>query len=484
MTTTRVRSLRLTAADDGLVARGRFLVEDALRTMSLGVPSGATVAIRRIALGVIASGAAPSSIARTLESQLRELLSRAVPGESPQAEAADLVWFNDRVSVRLAAAQQLAQGRMLTAWYWPSVLPALHGSTDLSAQTHAVLSVEGEATEEGLGERVLLATTLAERGLLRPLLELVPDARLVLLDDRSAPTRRREDSDSARGPAPLDGVSALGRLLVELVHRLGPHDRRSRWVGEVLALRSRHGGAASGDLAREASRVIAAAQLASPLVARRMGAADRPAVLDTSLPVRQHRGAEGHNPLAPSGAAEASSGSTTTRHTNRSPPTGSELAPMVDDVRPAAFDRAPVTQWASLFFLVNAFTRLRIAEWWVSSGPDTGHPCHRLMRHIAARLGIEATDPVFAVLGGQGAVDPEGDRWWRVIRAWLRRTTTLRALELAKGRGTVHVTATHLDVTLPFRSIDVRVRRAGLDLDPGWVPWLERAVAFRYAERL
>ena len=33
-------------------------------------------------------------------------------------------------------------------------------------------------------------------------------------------------------------------------------------------------------------------------------------------------------------------------------------------------------------------------------------------------------------------------------------------------------------VRLPMERIDPRVRRAGLDRDPGWVPWLDRSVRF------
>ena len=46
------------------------------------------------------------------------------------------------------------------------------------------------------------------------------------------------------------------------------------------------------------------------------------------------------------------------------------------------------------------------------------------------------------------------------------------------------LTPTHADVCAGLRAIDLRVRRAGLDIDPGWVPWLGRVVAFRYEARL
>jgi hypothetical protein len=32
------------------------------------------------------------------------------------------------------------------------------------------------------------------------------------------------------------------------------------------------------------------------------------------------------------------------------------------------------------------------------------------------------------------------------------------------------------------RRADVRIRKAGLDLDPGWVPWLGRVLSFHYVD--
>lgn len=41
-------------------------------------------------------------------------------------------------------------------------------------------------------------------------------------------------------------------------------------------------------------------------------------------------------------------------------------------------------------------------------------------------------------------------------------------------------TATHLDFDLMATTVDLALRLAGLDLDPGWVPWLGRVVRFHY----
>jgi hypothetical protein len=50
---------------------------------------------------------------------------------------------------------------------------------------------------------------------------------------------------------------------------------------------------------------------------------------------------------------------------------------------------------------------------------------------------------------------------------------------LAK-RGYVRLRARHMDVVLKAEDVDFDVRRAGLDRDPGWLPWLQRTVRFIY----
>ena len=37
-----------------------------------------------------------------------------------------------------------------------------------------------------------------------------------------------------------------------------------------------------------------------------------------------------------------------------------------------------------------------------------------------------------------------------------------------------------IDVTLPMSAVDLRIRRAGLDIDPGYLPWFGRVVHFHY----
>ena len=70
--------------------------------------------------------------------------------------------------------------------------------------------------------------------------------------------------------------------------------------------------------------------------------------------------------------------------------------------------------------------------------------------------------------------------WTSAMRRWCRRFAAMGLRELVSKPGRLTVTRTHVDVAFDHRLIDIRVRKAGLDLDPGWVPWFGRVVHFHY----
>ena len=72
------------------------------------------------------------------------------------------------------------------------------------------------------------------------------------------------------------------------------------------------------------------------------------------------------------------------------------------------------------------------------------------------------------------------DTWVIALRRRLRIDSGLALGELVRRPGRVSFTSTHLDVTLDLNDADLRVRKAGLDLDPGWLPWFGKVVRFHY----
>jgi len=87
-----------------------------------------------------------------------------------------------------------------------------------------------------------------------------------------------------------------------------------------------------------------------------------------------------------------------------------------------------------------------------------------------------------ALAPGETDVDLLTAAWLSAIRRWSRRYAGMGLGTLARRPGRVVATPTHVDVELAHRDADVRIRRAGLDLDPGWVPWLGRVVRFHYRD--
>jgi len=134
----------------------------------------------------------------------------------------------------------------------------------------------------------------------------------------------------------------------------------------------------------------------------------------------------------------------------------------------------------------------------------------RLLRRLAAHAGIAGDDPIVlwvdSVAGGppDPAPLPCPASWWpsnfrasrdtapieslvRVwylaVRRWCWRQARLGVRDIVMRPGVFSVNRTDLDVSLPLDEADVRIRRIGLDLDPGWLPWFGRVVRFHYRSR-
>jgi hypothetical protein len=70
--------------------------------------------------------------------------------------------------------------------------------------------------------------------------------------------------------------------------------------------------------------------------------------------------------------------------------------------------------------------------------------------------------------------------WLTAVSRWCHRFTSLALPDLVNRPGQVAATRTHIDVFFDLQQMDIDVRRAGLDFDPGWVAWLGRVIYFHY----
>jgi hypothetical protein len=142
---------------------------------------------------------------------------------------------------------------------------------------------------------------------------------------------------------------------------------------------------------------------------------------------------------------------------------------------------------AGLFFLLPVLAHAGLPAF-LEERPhllDAGFPA-RFLDHMARRLGAVPDDPVRqALLAADGEIDGEAAllKDWRIaVRRWCRLRARIGLFDLICRPGLVIASRTHVDVFFDPRFVEMRVRRAGLDLDPGWVPWLGRVVLFHYEQ--
>lgn len=112
-------------------------------------------------------------------------------------------------------------------------------------------------------------------------------------------------------------------------------------------------------------------------------------------------------------------------------------------------------------------------------------------RRLLALWHGRAPEPVRALLAqatlARGPALPEQpdldlliSAWLVALRRWCRRYAGLGLADLVRRPGRIAATRSHLDIMFDHRLVDLRVRRAGLDIDPGWLPWFGRVVLFHY----
>ncbi len=583
----RVRQVKLAAASAALVRRGAVLLEDALRTASLpDAPGGRVLVIRQLSLGTIHADRSPAALSLVVEQRVREVARLAVHARSQSAATAQAVYFRDELEPFVLLATRLAQGLPLDAWFWRLAVPGLHPGMSRDDALRLALA-SALRTELGHAAAVTLVSELHALGALAPLLGALrwQDGPALArawwghLPSRPAPRLPLDDV----GPA--EQVSGpLQRTLARWARTWGAGDARALWLAAVALCTHMPSRVAAPNLPARAWRVLGALQ-ASPT-----------AHLPTSRESPEEAPPEPDTPTAPADtgvvpgiaasshpSVQARSGAPTSDNVTKpldatpASPAGVSAAPQtrVRHVR-ADTDEAPgdtgatpqdarqrdVTEEAlptvagGLLFLVPMLNALGLGEF-LADHPalaEFGIP-ERLLCHVAERLGVPSTDPLFRVLQeaaagplpepspfvlpvrfqtGVGArapfrlvreptgrcvafdartrvplastshgeaLPPPFDRCLTTPLAhrlpWDDANLMLRAALLAVGRvtrrlahmglralvlrpGCLVATRTHLDIVFAASQADIRIRRAGLDINPGWVPWLARVIQYHY----
>ncbi len=480
-----MESVMTLLAEDSVAIRrifSRGIAEGDLRRRLAALPTPRVrkfVFVRRLTLR-----GAPEKLGSALQQALEGLAATA--GE-------ETVSYNDFPALAVACAEAALSGR-LNAWHWRRLnIPAQAGPGAALAALLADYPLEAGAA----------VAALAAGGLLAPVwrdLDAAAAQRLLaavsFATGFSAPDwPEREDGAQVFFAAEAEVESALTQraanfwaaVLAPLPAR-APARRAAaflallRWapgllrrpeapaVGALMKIFAGPPAAKSADPPPEA-RALAADRFAEPPFAPSPAdarEAESPAIL--TPPARQ-AGADAPGP-APAGPA--------TVEDEASPPSAAEPRSEAH-AETEASGEAIVTDWGGVFFLVNALRRLNIAARLEALGEEAPSGW-RLLLDLGALFGLPGEEPLSLFFERQDFDARAPELLLDELAAGLESLYAPRGPWPFPARRLARLRAdeTHVDVDFLAETIDIDIRLAGLDLNPGWTPWLGRVVAFHY----
>jgi hypothetical protein len=527
-----VARLSLTAGSEADVSRGRILVEDALRVASFPTtPDRRLLVIRRLDLGVVNPDRSSAAVASVIEEALRVAAAGAIRLGDPEAARADAVYAPDRVEATTAFFAALAEsGRSPVEWFWPSVIPRLSACASAAEALRAAFAVL-LAEPGGVVQAAAVMDALRRRHALPGVLALLGEldgASLLAAFGLPPVGDPAWIAPFGNGGARPPVADEWRDIVAAWAARWGTADPRSKWLAAMAVLSRSPAAAFDALLPTRATRLLMQGEAQA---SRPVPPTERPSGRDGGGPPRsaplRERGPDPRSQVEGDGQGKDETPGPLPRGivARRSPapvraPASGEGGAMVtprrvarsiasSGLRPshagAAADSAltgegPPRAWtdglessrgAGLLFAVPLLERLGIAPalaaqpWLLSSNAG-----FHLLERLADRVALSRDDVIRRALRtgrDGGEIDAAAAAAW--IRRWrtrvarsCRRRAGLGLGALIRRDGRVTTTRTHIDVVFRLADSDLRIRRAGLDVDPGWVPWLGRVVRFHYQD--
>ncbi len=484
-------------------------VTDALNTASLpSAEDNRLVLIRRLNLGRIPADVSASGVALRVEEACRRASLTAIPFEVAGPSSTAVVFANATAAI-LALAHRVVRNQAAAEWFWRAAIPEWQpGATSNAAWRclwHAAALAENApivgarllVIAEGAGAHAacLAAVNEAEAAVLlaRCQWSEVPDR--MPIDQRPTGITPRARS---RWRQWADWVPVAER-------------RRRAWLAALIVTGTDPSAAADPDLPARSLWALEQSprSFVNPVARHR-----------TQEPFGEGSPVRPQTPASEDLAARANADLPRTLDRTENVDATAEPAelPPVD----SSVTRE-TTIAGGLLFAIRILNELGFPEF-LRRNPDLGEPAlgAQILLRLATRLRVPISDPLRATWATSETADsaarlpepcatpwpfdlprvtascsaiaqrllretplrtePDGvvNFWLVLMRRWSRRAAHIGLASLVRRRADVQVTETHLDVFFSLRDLDIRIRRAGLDVDPGWVPWLGRVVQFHY----
>jgi len=436
--------------------------------------------------------------------EVMRLYLRAARAGSGLAADAESILFEDSAELLISLTQEvvrqpaLVSGGVGLPWYWSQVLdtpaPARPGSllTALWVQyaahlPRALMALPSPVVEAALRSLSPAEVHLVLQALAEAFSTLPPSLPATTVDSStSQPLASRAEANlpaTSGTPSGLPAEAPWSRWLpLERIRHL-PHGRLGQTLlGWSAALAHQPAYAVTATFRQQISDWYShPADNLVPLL---------PAQVATDQPVTS----PARRVIAPTPGADEST-LTTSKHHQTQALDEAELNPLDETLLVEPVITRPegeLTGLAGLFFLIHLLPWLKqfsgYAEYW-----NPWHLLAMLGRALLHPLSpVDERDPIWALLDRltEGELPPENlEAWMNAFSGAVltRLQISLPEVEdvgafLLRRTGRVYISRTHLDLDLPMEQADVRLRRAGLDFNPGWVPTLGYIVHFHYLD--
>lgn len=441
------------------------MLEQALQ--HVGVPIEEEVCIRQLTIPVrLHLSAADSALVRTWGLTVAETLKRAADGPL----SSDLVRYGSRAHALIDLAASIARGNYQRAWAWKQ-LGIWH---------------TGERPSDGEAVRELVHALCTESQLLLPVFRALADQQLLSL----LASRLSADQWLRLTQAALSATGTAFSLL--------DSDESTGSVSSVVRQEA-HRLIQASPLAEALTAIVAA----SPEIARAMAIlillATDPSVLRT--PAEKSRTlvntvteALGISAVVAEQYAEVSQQTSTT-------PALSSTSSSADESPIPAVRRRAQTRFGGLLFLLGIMEDLGLPdEICAQFGLSNRLPRWIFHQLALALVPAEVDDPAVLAFAGllpdapppsidEYPPDAEEKRMIAVFAARIREAVGGRLNRkdqqavihfLCQRRAEIVADPGWLEVRFPLAEVSIDIRRAGLDLNPDYVPWLGIVVKFIY----
>ncbi|MEP7306038.1 MAG: hypothetical protein ABJA98_11020 [Acidobacteriota bacterium] len=497
-----VRRLRVRTSDAAARLTVQTMLEEALRLTTLpGEDQGRVYCFRRLQLSTVDLRAGSEEWIDSCSSHLRSMGASAIPASAPAAAHADAVFFSDVQEPWRRLVARLLLAEAAPEWFW-------------SQATGIDTSLPGEIRLERALDRWRVQPggwSAVAREIL-PTLDPPAARRLVAMLRPAAAQHWLEGMSAGSRTPPVTAIVPAVRsrtrdLLRHARARFPDRDVRVQFLAALAVLESAAGGVPDGSVRELAARVLDEPTPATESNDWRERFARSRQAAHPTANREGTAGSCGFDPesSAPDGATRAGKAAPASRSPG---PLSSEPSDTAADRQHPARDPGANrgTAFAGLYFLLHPLRHLGIAEA-IDTHPELAatHFVARVLLRLSIDVALDWDDPILLPIAEelseerQRAVDPlvlprtfsrlrhvrpcvqPVERLWAVaLRYWCRRFANMSVNEIVRRPGRIHVTPTSIDVTMPMSAVDLRIRRCGLDIDPGYLPWLGRVVHFHY----